>query len=255
MSFRFFARMDEQKTGEEGGGAGTATPATATPTIDPTTQLNGQTAPETATQTAPAAPTPIYKGLGGSFTSTEELTKYVAELEANVAKNILEGQRPKQPQKTAQEEMATAPAEVDISPDQLFEDPAAFVSKLEEKILKKLKAEDETKKKETAFWEGFYLENPELKNYDRAVKSVMNEKWGYLQKLPVSEAKKILASEALGFVNSIRGTEGQRVIMTGSAGGTLQNSFATHQDGGQQVNSKPSSFLDEMRSLTKKRKS
>lgn len=250
MTFRFFMRMNQQ---EEVSGGGSA--PQETPVIDPTPQMNQVTASGSAAQEQPApAAKPIYKGLGGEFATTDDLLKYVGDLEARAAQDILSKQRPTTKQPSIQEEITpNSVSGFDINPEELFENPTGVVEKITKKIKAELKSEDEAKARNESFWAGFYLENPELKNYDRSVKSVMNEQWSYLHSLPLSKAKEILATESRKFINEVRGPEGQRVTMTGGAGGTIPNSFA-NQGGSAPVKNKPSTFFEEMRNIRKNKK-
>ncbi len=248
MTFKYFMRMRPEA--EVSGGGDESTEKTL---IEPTPQFNGTAESKNETPASQEPTKPLYKGLGGEFATTDDLIKYVGDLEARAAQEIIAKQRPATQQNSAAQELNPVATNVEIDPTELFENPAGVIEKITKKIKAELKSEDEAKTRTNTFWEGFYLENPELKNYDRSVKSVMNEQWSYLNNLPLSKAKEILATEARKFINEVRGPEGQRVTMTGSAGGTIPNSFA-NQGGAKVIVKKPSNFFDEMRNANKRKK-
>lgn len=152
------------------------------------------------TPPAPAAQKLRYRGR--EFNSEAELDAYVATLHTP----------------PAQQPAPAAPTQglIDGKPieEVMFNDPGRYHQHILDEARRlareDMQAVNTAAGNEKKFWDDLYAENPDLKDQDRAVKSVLREKFDEFAKLPVSEARTRLALEARQFVSTIRQGNGTR---------------------------------------------
>ena len=215
-----------------------------------------QTKPETQATTTETTEVvaPIHIGLGGEIKTVDELKAYAKKLEDDAAKRFLEGRRDEaNPKTSTQDYLRVAPAAEELNAEEMLENPAAFAQKLEARITKGIEARKEAEQRDRQFWDSFYLEHPQLKKFDRAVKSVLTEKWGVIQQMDVTKGKEVLARESMTYLKEIQGTQGTTVTMTQEPGPTLHGSFPSA--GKVETAKKRSTFLDEVNEARRKKKS
>jgi hypothetical protein len=122
---------------------------------------------------------PIYLG-GKKFNSVEELAEYTQQLEAS---------KFTQPVHHVQQQTTT---EKPLS-ELLFEDPEKALQVHEQRVIQKLKAEEDQRNNERKFWVSFYNENKDLHEYQDIVQFAMNKHWDELSKLHPDQAQKKIA--------------------------------------------------------------
>jgi hypothetical protein len=165
------------------------------------------------TETAAAAPAeekkPVYQGFGGkTIESSEELADYTAQLERQNLEYRLEKEKKPEPTVPVRQFQASAPSQeqTETSPeDLLFSDPGKALKLVKEQAKQEIRAEENAKAQERKFWDDFYKDAPDLQRAEVVVKSVMNENWGEISTLPISQARKILAEKSRMIVKGIKG--------------------------------------------------
>lgn len=135
---------------------------------------------------------PIYLG-GKKFNSVEELAEYTQQLEAS------KQQVPAyQPQPAAEKPLS----------ELLFEDPEKALQLHEQRVIQKLKAQEEQKTREAQFWDSFYRENKDLADQQDVVTFAMNKHWDELAKLHPDQAQKKVAEYARKTILRFKGETG-----------------------------------------------
>lgn len=217
------------------------------------------TSPETApAETKAAAPAFVYEGLTKKIESAEELSNYTKDLEARLAAYKLEKEKQEEAQReqTMAYQFQAAP-ERETTPEQaekIFQDPAGFIKGLKAEIREELDVRDQKQKARESFWDSFYQEHPELKNKDKVVKLIMNDKWAEVGNAPLHKAKEILARESIKFISELTGTTPRKESLP--AGGAV--TFSSTMGSAPQLqtdNAGPMTFVDELNALREQRKS
>lgn len=126
---------------------------------------------------------PIYLG-GKKFNNVEELAAYTSKLEQESLSRVYAT--------PAQETLATQAKEKPIS-ELIFEDPEKALQIHEKRVIQKLKAEEENKRKETEFWGNFYKENKDLQEESDLVQFTLNKHWSELSTLHPDQASQKIA--------------------------------------------------------------
>jgi hypothetical protein len=170
-------------------------------TQTPGTEMFNQTATakaedqkaEVTKKEEPKKEQPIYLG-GKKFNTVEELAIYTQRLEQE--KNTTAHTAP-----TTQ-----APKEKAIS-ELLFEDPEKALALHEQKVISKLKAEENQRKQEQEFWTKFYSENKDLEESSDIVQFTLNKAWQELETLHPEQASQKLAEYTRKTISRFRGTQ------------------------------------------------
>ena len=115
--------------------------------------------------------------------------------------------------------------------DLIWTDPKEYRRRIAEDIKTELRQEYDKDQSEKSFWDGFYSENPELKEDDAIVQAVLNKNMPSLGDLPVAEAKKRLAELTQQQILSIAQRHG---------GGKRQKNKSATLEGGQISDKMPS---------------
>lgn len=137
--------------------------------------------------------TPIYLG-GKKFNSVEELAEYTQQLEAS-----------KYTQPTQAYQPQPASTEKPLS-ELIFEDPEKALQLHEQRVIQKLKAEEDQKSRERNFWDSFYKENKDLSDQQEVVQFAMNKHWDELSRLHPEQAQKKIADYTRKTILKFKGT-------------------------------------------------
>lgn len=218
-----------------------------------------ETAAATPAATAPQQQAthnqPIYVN-GRAFNTVEELAAYTSQIEAQTLRT--QTQQPVT-QQTVSTHQTVSDDDFDELESKLFDNPKEALKKLAQKIESKVEKKMETKYEQTkrqeedqkVFWDDFYNVNPDLKNQDRVVKSVLREKFAEIGRLPVAQAKEQLAKEARQWITQVRGTSETRATVMET---TRASTLGASNQGTPKVETKPQvmSFSDQVRGLRKR---
>lgn len=161
-----------------------------------------------ATPITTPAPEPLYKGLSGHINSQDELIAYAKRMEEEVIQSKIEKQH-----KPSLSEPITPTNTVPIEPVDGFEqliytNPIKAKELLKNEIREEFRTNDLKKEQEKKFWSEFYTENSDLKPMDRIVQLTLKDKWSEVEKLPLNQAKEVLAKAAREVVGLVRSSVG-----------------------------------------------
>lgn len=92
----------------------------------------------------------------------------------------------------------------------LLNDPRKFASRVKEDVRNEINQVEQQKAGVKQYWDQFYTENPDLKDVDWHVQSVLGSKLSELKDLPIPEASKKLAEEARRRIDLLRNKGGVR---------------------------------------------
>jgi hypothetical protein len=96
--------------------------------------------------------------------------------------------------------------------DLLYSDPTKFRQKMEEGIMKKMRAEYTQEQSARDFWSEFYTDHPDLRQFDAEVKASVQRHWSEVATLKGKNATKRVAelaqADMLSFVQRYKGTTG-----------------------------------------------
>lgn len=158
-----------------------------------------QAAPETKASKSPEEikkEGPIYLG-GKKFNNVEELAIYTQKLEI---------EKTMQPAVQAQPKQATAAVDKPIS-ELIFEDPEKALQLHEQRVIEKLRAEDNRVKSEQAFWKEFYNKNNDLSAEEDVVQFVVQKHMNELGSLHPDQAAERIAEYSRKAINRFRGAQ------------------------------------------------
>ena len=144
----------------------------------------------------PKTEKPIYLG-GKKFNTVEELAIYTQRLEQE--KQATTHVAPTAPQSK----------EKPIS-ELLFEDPEKALAMHEQKVIQKLKAEENQRRQEQEFWSKFYSENKDLEDNSDIVQFTLNKNWNEFETLHPDQASQKLAEYSRKTMSRFRGTQETR---------------------------------------------
>lgn len=151
---------------------------------------------------------PIYLG-GKKFNNVDELAAYTSKLEQENLSRVYAT--------PSQEALANNTKEKSIS-ELIFEDPEKALQIHEKRVIQKLKAEEETKRKETEFWGSFYKENKDLQEESDLVQFTLNKHWSELSTLHPDQAAQKIADYTRKTLLRYRGTaENKQELPSGKA--------------------------------------
>jgi hypothetical protein len=161
---------------------------------------------------APApASAPLYRGLLKTINDPAELATYAAELERKQIEAEAELRTLKQTRaQVAPADPTPAPVAAKKYAEKLFVDPDAAIEELKSEIKSEIAQSSAKKAEEKAFWDGFYVENADLAGLEDIVQMTLYKNQANWASLPVSQAAKLLATEARAYVARVR-TRGERV--------------------------------------------
>lgn len=171
-----------------------------------------QAAPESAQAPAEQAPQaqPIYLG-GKKFSSVEELAQYTSQLEQERVRMQYAGATYTQPQQAA------APAEKPIS-ELIFEDPEKALELHEQRVIQKLRAQEQAKQSEAQLWSKFYSDNQDLSDDKEIVEFTLSKNWDLLKGLHPDQATEKLAELTRKTLSKYRpGSEKKQELPSGVA--------------------------------------
>lgn len=184
---------------------------------------------------------PLYKGVKGEITDPKELAEYTRELEKTTIalaarqETSAEPANPPPVKKSWEEEVK----------ENWYTDPDKAVATLRQGILGEITSANNQKAQADELWKQFYSENPDLKKYDRAVRSVMTEKRGEFAKLDVKTFKAKLAKDSREYIASIRGEE-EVVTELPAGGATIVSSGNKRPAGGGGKPPAPKTFVQQV---------
>jgi hypothetical protein len=183
------------------------------------------------------------------------MAQYARDLEAQLAQKTIQERR-LNPEEKPMEDLFSAVPDAMITPEKaekIFQDPAGFVNELTQTITKSLDIREENKNKLNAFWDDFYSRYPELKTRKKVVELMMKENFQEVGHVPLHEAKKLLHSKTVSFINEMGGQSGRQEQLPVGPAVTLNssNGQVTRLAPAPQVET---SFMDEFNDLRAKRR-
>jgi hypothetical protein len=199
-----------------------------------------QAANEQARESASESKTeqaPIYLG-GKKFNSVEELAEYTQQLEAT--------------KYTAPVQQQPVATEKPLS-ELLFEDPEKALQVHEQRVIQKLKAQEDQKNRETHFWNTFYSENKDLSDHQDVVNFAMNKHWDELSRLHPEQAQKKIADYTRKTILKFKGgQETTKELPSGAAKAGPSNT----QSAPAVTESRPAAvdFVSQLRKIQSKRR-
>lgn len=224
------------------GGPGASTDASA-PVTSPAA------APAANSPAAPAAATSTTIVIGDRmFTSHEAALEYARELEAQ-RKLLASAPAPVAPVAP----VAPAPAKVKVS-DLLFEDPETAVKLLKDEIRGDLDRTNQAKQIEENLWKDFYDKHPDLKGFEDIVDLQKQKNWNQIANVPIDRSLPYLAQQARAYLSKVRGNSSQGEKLTPGPAMVAGSSGATPPPV-QAAPNRPSSFIDEVKALGRRKAS
>lgn len=133
----------------------------------------------------------------------------------------------------------------------IFEDADKAVDKIEERVLRAVDAREERKLQQAAFWERFYVENPDLKGAERVVQSTFSSQFDRFKTMSPENCRKELAKETRGVVDSVLQSRGVTPTEMPSGGSTSLGASGQPAPRATAQAEVPKSFVEEARSLQK----
>lgn len=180
---------------------------------------------------------PIYLG-GKKFNSVEELAKYTESLESQRA--------------SAQSQQAPEMTQKKVS-DLLFEDPEKALQLHEQRIIEKMRQEEQARATEKQWWDSFYSKNKDLSQDQDVVHFAMNNNWNDLRTLHPDQAAERLADLSRKTLLRFRKTEGKREEMpSGQAKAASGTSLSAPKI--QETKAAPVDFVTQLKKIQSKRK-
>ena len=189
---------------------------------------------------------PIYLG-GKKFNSIDELAEYTSQLEQEKVRMQYSGATYAAPQA-----QATHPAEKPIS-ELIFEDPEKALELHEQRVIQKLRAQEQAKQNETQLWTKFYTDNQDLSDDKEMVEFVLNKNWESLKALHPDQATSKLAELTRKTLSKYRsGSEKKQELPSGSAkvGPTATQSAPVIQE----KPAAPVDFVTQLKKIQKRRR-
>lgn len=211
------------------------------PAATPTEPVQAPSAP--AEKTSPPTPafTPVYLG-GRKFESAEDLTQYTAQLQQE--KEELSKYAPAKPMTPADPDKELA--------DMFFEDPATAVKVIREQTKKELRQEFTEHDARKMAVSQFYKQNPDLEGLEDMVELTRLRVQERINKLPLEQAMKELATAVRGRLSQIKkqpsgGVElpSGQVVTGGNTNGSGPQSVP--------VQTTPKSFVDQLKDMRTRR--
>lgn len=200
------------------------------------------TAPVAPNPAAAATPTTVVIG-DRIFTSQEAALEYARELDAQ--RKLTAQQAP-----IVQAPVAPKP-QVKVS-DLLFEDPETAVKLLEDQIEDKIEKKNQAKQFEQNLWRDFYDKHPDLKGFEEAVEFQKAKHWGQIANVPIHQSLPYLAQQTRSYLSKVRGSAHSGEKLTSGPAMVAGSSGATPPPV-QAAPNKPSSFIDEVKALGRRK--
>lgn len=95
--------------------------------------------------------------------------------------------------------------------EMIFEDADKAVAQIEERLERRLEERDQRKAGQAAFWDRFYVENPDLRGAERVVQSEFREGFEGFRTLSPDACRKELAKKVRETVDSVMQSRGMKV--------------------------------------------
>lgn len=183
--------------------------------------------------------TPIYLG-GKKFSNVDELARYTAELEKERATPAYQQATPA----TTQEKKVS---------ELLFEDPDKALQIHEERIIAKLRAQEEAKRQEDQLWQDFYSKNKDLDSERDVVQFALTKHWNELKGLHPDQATEKLAEITRNTLLRFKKTSGtKQELPSGKA--KVGPSGTTSAPRIQEKQAAPVDFVTQLKKIQNKRK-
>lgn len=225
------------------------------------TQENQMKAPEIFNQTAPeqdvaksvqesvesepvSQAQPIYLG-GKKFNNVDELAAYTSQLEQDKVRAQYSGATYAQP--SAQQQIEKPISEL------IFEDPEKALQLHEQRVIEKLKAQEQAKQNETQLWNKFYTDNKDLSDDKELVEFVLNKNWDNLRALHPDQAMGKLAELTRKTLSKYRPSNEKKQELpsgTAKAGPTATQSAPVIQEKA----AAPVDFVTQLKKIQKRRR-
>lgn len=183
---------------------------------------------------APANPSPVMIG-DKVFHSTEEALAYANGL-ASASRHLPQTPSPQQP-------IQPQPAEI------LFEDPAAALAMVEDRIVQRISSQTQTERAEQNIWENFYRSYPDLQGNEDVVALMNSQLPKSVKDMPISQALPILANNARERIARIRGGAADRRQILPSVPAITAGAGGATPPAPPVAPPKSTSFVDEVRAL------
>lgn len=209
----------------------------ANPFEQPLAKSEPQETVEKETKPAAEEPKAIYLG-NKKFNNIEELANYTSQLERERAAPV-EQQQPAQKAKKVSE--------------LIFEDPDAALQLHEQQIIQKIRAQDEAKNAEKAYWDNFYSKNKDLNEDKDLVEFALGKHWNELRSLHPDQAMEKLAEYTRKTVVRFRKTESKKEeLPSGQAKAGLGTSYTAPAI--PEKKGAPVDFVSQLKKIHSKRK-
>jgi hypothetical protein len=149
-----------------------------------------------------------YELNGKSFSSPEEMSKYVADLEQKVINQPIQTQAPIQTQLTKQQILVDG-----MTLDQLmFANPERYYQYTMDQAGKLADARIQAVENKRNFWSEFYTNNPDLRGKEELVDAVVSRNWnGNWEKMQVKDFAKAAADSSRSLIKRIGPANAQEV--------------------------------------------
>lgn len=142
---------------------------------------------------------------------------------------------------------------VESEEELLLNNPKAFVERVKNEVRQETLDREAKERNAKKFWDGFYQENPDLKDVDWHVQSVVAEKLPEWHTLPEQEGKKKLADEARRRIDLLKNKAGmKKEEITSTTASTFSSSGSPAPSVPAQEKA-PSTFIDEFKEMRKSR--
>lgn len=181
---------------------------------------------------------PIYLG-AKKFETVDELARYTSELE-------------QQKNQVSYQPVVQQSQEKPIS-ELLFENPEKALELHEQRVIQKLKAEENKKQQEIDLWNRFYSNNKDLSEEREVVEFVLGKNWESLRHLHPDQAMEKLAEHSRGALARFRkAPEKNQELPSGQAkaGPTSARTVPTISE----KKAEPVDFVSQLRKIQSKRK-
>jgi len=204
---------------------------------------------------------PIYSSSAGEFNTEEELIAHTKSLERKVL-----GETPEELASTAKSNAdkilghardaakENRTSEDDLA-DKFLTDTPGAIKQLKDELRSELKDENAKSKAHTDFWSSFYDQNQDLQRQKEVVKFVVGRDWDELKgDKDLKAVREKIAKKTRDFISSIRKDAGEETEITAKGTSTSTGASSTVSSSkSSKAASKPTSFVDEVRSLRQKR--
>jgi len=204
---------------------------------------------------------PIYSSAGGEFHSKEELINYTKSLErkalgetpeelaaiakSNTDKILGHAREAANEEKDEDQDLA----------DRFMTDTPGAIKQLKAELRAEANEEKAKAKATTDFWSSFDKENQDLQRHEGIVKFIVSRDWGELKgDKDLKRVRSKIAQKTRDFISGIRRDVGEETEITarGTSTSTGASSTVSTSKSGK-APEKPTSFVDEVRSLRQKR--